>query len=102
ARKFIRRHSFGVGVTVSAVVLLIGFAITMALQARRIAKERDRANRIADFMTQMFVVFDPSEAKGNTVTARAILDKASNEIKTGLAVDPEVQSELMFTMARTY
>ncbi len=102
ARKFIRRHSFGVGVTVSAVVLLIGFAITMALQARRIAKERDRANRIADFMTQMFVVSDPSEAKGNTVTARAILDKASNEIKTGLAVDPEVQSELMFTMARTY
>jgi eukaryotic-like serine/threonine-protein kinase len=102
ARKFVRRHRFGVGVAVAAVVLLIGFATTMALQARRIAKERDRANRIADFMTQMFMVSDPSEARGNTVTARAILDKASNEIKTGLAKDPEVQSELMFTMARTY
>lgn len=102
ARKFIRRHRFGVGVAVAAVVLLIGFAATMAVQARRIAKERDRANRIADFMTQMFMVSDPSEARGNSVTARAILDKASNEIKTGLAKDPEVQSELMFTMARTY
>jgi serine/threonine protein kinase/tetratricopeptide (TPR) repeat protein len=102
ARKFIRRHRFGVGVAAATVVLLIGFATSMALQARRIAKERDRASRIADFMTQMFTVSDPSEARGNTVTARAILDKASNEIKTGLAKDPEVQSELMFTMARTY
>src|SRR5580704_2471775 len=102
AGKFIRRHRFGVGVAVAAAVLLIAFATTMALQARRIAKERDRANRIADFMTAMFVVSDPSEARGNTVTARSILDKASNEIKTGLAKDPEMQSELMFTMARTY
>ena len=102
ARKFIRRHRFGVGVAAAAVVLLIGFAASMALQARRIAKERDRASRIADFMAQMFTVSDPSEARGNTVTARAILDKASNEIKMGLAKDPEEQSELMFTMARTY
>jgi eukaryotic-like serine/threonine-protein kinase len=102
AHKFVRRHRFGVGVAVAAVVLLIGFATTMALQARRIARERDRASRIADFMTKMFTVPDPSEARGNSVTARAILDKASNEIKTGLVKDPEEQSELMFTMARTY
>jgi len=102
AGKFIRRHRFGVGVAAVAVVLLIGFATTMALQARRIAKERDRANRIADFMTQMFAVSDPSEALGNAITARAILDAASNQVQAALAKDPEVQSELMFTMARTY
>ena len=102
ARKFVHRHRFGVAVTAIATVALIGLATTMVLQARRIAKERDRANRIADFMTQMFVVPDPSEARGNTVTARSILDKASNEIKSGLAKDPELQSALMFTMARTY
>ena len=102
AHKFIRRHRFGVGVAAAAVVVLIGFAITMALQARRIARERDRANRIADFMTQMFRVSDPSEALGNSITARTILDTASNEIRAGLTKDPEVQSDLMFTMARTY
>jgi serine/threonine protein kinase/Tfp pilus assembly protein PilF len=102
AHKFIRRHRFGVGVAAVAVVLLVGFAATMTVQARRIAKERDRANRIADFMTQMFAVSDPSEALGNAITARTILDTASNEVKAGLAKDPEVQSELMFTMARTY
>jgi serine/threonine protein kinase len=102
AHKFIRRHRFGVGVAAASVVLLIGFATTMTVQARRIAKERDRANRIADFMTQMFAVSDPSEALGNAITARTILDTASNEVQVGLAKDPEVQSELMFTMARTY
>ncbi len=100
--KFIRRHRFGVAVATAAAMLLIGFAATMTLQARRIAKERDRANRIADFMTQMFSVSDPSEALGNAITARTILDTASNEVQAGLAKDPEVQSELMFTMARTY
>jgi len=101
-RKFVRRHRFGVTVAAAAVMLLVAFAATMAVQARRIAKERDRANRIADFMTQMFSVSDPSEALGNTITARTILDTASNEIRAGLAKDPEVQSDLMFTMARTY
>ena len=102
AHKFVRRHRFGVTVAVASVMLLIAFAATMAVQARRIAKERDRANWIADFMTQMFSVSDPSEALGNAITARTILDTASNEIRAGLAKDPEVQSDLMFTMARTY
>jgi len=45
-------------------------------------------------MTGMFKVPDPSEARGNSVTAREILDKASNEIGKGLAQDLEVQSQM--------
>lgn len=92
ASKFIRRHRFGVGVAVAAAALLIAFATTMALQSRRIAKERDRANReaetskrVSEFMTGMFKVSDPSQARGNTITAREILDKASKDIRTGLS-----------------
>jgi tetratricopeptide (TPR) repeat protein len=109
AGKFVRRHRFGVGVAAALALLLIGFATTMALQARRIAKERDRANRegaaskrVADFMTRMFKVSDPSEARGNAVTAREILDKASEEIETGLANDPELQAGLLYVMGDTY
>src|SRR6202011_1013853 len=77
ASKFIRRHRFGVGVAVAAVALLIAFAATMAVQARRIARERDRANReaetskrVSEFMSDMFKGSDPSRARGNTITAR--------------------------------
>ncbi len=101
-RKYVRRHRVGVTVGAGLALLLAGFAATEFLQVQRITRERDRAKRITDFMTGMFKVSDPNEARGNSVTAREILDKASNDIKTGLAKDPEVQSELMFTMARTY
>src|SRR5271169_5482996 len=53
-------------------------------------------------MTGMFKVSDPSEARGNSVTAREILDKASNDMGVGLAKDPEVQSQMMQVMASTY
>jgi eukaryotic-like serine/threonine-protein kinase len=109
ASKFIRRHRFGVGVAVAAAALLIAFATTMALQSRRIAKERDRANheaetskRVSEFMTGMFKVSDPSQARGNTVTAREILDKASKDIRTGLSRDPEVQAQMMHVMGGVY
>jgi serine/threonine protein kinase/tetratricopeptide (TPR) repeat protein len=109
ASKFVKRHRFAVGAAVSVVVLSIGFAAAMGVQARRIAKERDRANRqaeaaqrVANFMKGMFKVSDPSEARGNSITAREILDNGSKEIDTGLAKDPETQSQLMDLMGEVY
>jgi tetratricopeptide (TPR) repeat protein len=107
--KFVRRHRVGVGAAIALVLVLLGFAATMALQARRIAKERDRANReaeasrrVAEFMTGVFRVSNPSERVGNTVTAREILDKASREIGTALAKDPELQGRMMYEMGMAY
>ena len=106
-RKYVRRHRVAVGVAAGLVLLLAAFSVLQAVQLRRITRERDRANRerdratrITDFMTGMFKVSDPSEARGNSVTAREILDKASNDMETGLAKDPEVQSQMMQVMAQ--
>jgi non-specific serine/threonine protein kinase/serine/threonine-protein kinase len=108
-RKYARRHRAAVGVAAGLVLVLAAFSILQSLQLRRITRERDRANRerdratrITDFMTGMFKVTDPSQARGNSVTAREILDKASNDLGTGLAKDPEVQSQMMQVMASTY
>jgi serine/threonine protein kinase/tetratricopeptide (TPR) repeat protein len=101
-RKYVRRHRFGVAVGTAVALLLAGFAAMQALQVRRIMRERDRANRITDFMVGMFKVSDPNEARGNRITAREILDKASNNIEAGLAKDVEVQSQFMQVMAQTY
>ncbi len=101
ARKYIRRHRVGVAVAAAGVLLLAGFAIAQAVELRNIRRERDRADRIAEFMTGMFKVSDPSEARGNTVTARQILDKGAQQISTGLSNDPELQAQMMYTMAVT-
>jgi eukaryotic-like serine/threonine-protein kinase len=101
-RKYVRRHRIAVIVTVAFALLLIGFAALQTVQLRRITRERDRANRIADFMTDMFKVSNPSEARGNTITAREILDKSSSEIDTGLSHDPELKAQMMNFMGRIY
>jgi eukaryotic-like serine/threonine-protein kinase len=107
--KFVRRHRFGVGVASAIAVLLIGFSVTTAIQARRIARERDRANQeaeasrqVSDFLTGLFKVSNPSEARGNSVTAREILDKGADKIARDLQGQPVVQGKLMSTMGLVY
>src|SRR5580658_2417121 len=101
-RRYARRHRATVMAASALLLLLAGFSIVQSMDLRRITRERDRADRITDFMTGMFKVPDPGQARGSTVTAREILDKASNEMGKGLATDAEVRSQLMHVMARTY
>lgn len=108
-RKYIRRHRLAIAMAATAVLLLVGFATAEGIQLRRTRLERDRANRerdratrITDFMKGMFTVSDPSEQRGNSVTAREILDKASKEIETGMAKDPDARAEMMQVMGEVY
>jgi serine/threonine protein kinase len=101
-KKYVQRHRAGVAAATGVAALLVAFAIAQTVQLRRITRERDRANRITSFMTGMFKVSDPNEARGNTITAREILDKAYQDIDTGLAKDPELQAQMMGVMGDVY
>lgn len=101
-RKYVRRHRLGTAMTLLLALLLPAFVALQAFELRRIARERDMEARIAAFMSGMFRVADPSEARGNQITAREILDKASTEIDTGLAGDPETQTRMMVVMGGVY
>jgi tetratricopeptide (TPR) repeat protein len=100
--KFVRRHRIGVAAASLVVVALIGFGVTMAVQARRIAKERNRAERVSEFLASLFRVSDPEEARGNALTAREILDNGAERIDKELAGEPEVQAQLFRTIGRVY
>ena len=100
--KYVRRHRYSVATAGVLLVLLIAFGVIQNLQLRKTKRERDRADRIADFMTQVFKVSDPTERVGNKVTAQELLEKASKDIDTGLSGDPELQSRMMHVMGRAY
>jgi tetratricopeptide (TPR) repeat protein len=107
--KFVRRHRFGVGVASAVAILLVAFSVTTAVQAHRIALERDRANQeaeasrqVSDFLTGLFKVSDPNEARGNSITAREILDKGADKITRELQGQPLVQGKLMNTIGAVY
>lgn len=100
---------------VAGVLALVVFAGTMTFQAKRIAAQRDRANleaeranreselarRTSEFMLDLFRVSDPGQARGNTVTAREILDQGAEKIGE-LADQPVLQAQLMQTMGSVY
>ena len=109
AGKYVRRHAVGVTAAAALVLLLVTLAVTMTVQSARLARERDRAARERDkadkvsaFLVDLFKVSDPSEAKGNTVTAREILEKGAEKIAGQLKEQPDVKAALMDTMSRVY
>jgi len=74
-----------------------------------VAKEAARANRAAEtsqrvsaFMTELFRLADPGEARGNSVTAREVLDEGARRIEAELKDQPEVQAALMVSMGNAY
>ena len=101
-KKYVRRHRVAVGIAAGLLVLLVSFAVTQSIQLRRITRERDRADRITEFMTNMLNVSDPSESRGNTVTVREVLDKASQNMESSLKSDPQLQAQLMSVMGEVY
>lgn len=108
-RKLVARHRFGFAAAVAAVLLLAGYAVTTALAARRIATERDRANReaqvaqqVSGFLVNLFQVSKPEQARGRTITARELLDKGSKTISGDRSMDPEVRASLLDTMGDAY
>jgi len=62
-RKFVRRHRTGVAAAAVAALTLASFAATMAVQANRIAAERDRANHERE-MSDRVVEFQGSMLRG--------------------------------------
>jgi serine/threonine-protein kinase len=109
AGKFVRRHRWGVGAGAAAVLMLTTFGAVMAVQARRLAAERDAATaarasaeQVAGFLSSIFEVSDPSESLGRTITARDLLDEGARRIETELAGQPDLQASMMRLIGDVY
>jgi non-specific serine/threonine protein kinase/serine/threonine-protein kinase len=109
ALKFMRRHRLGVAATaIIAMVLTAGaIASTVGFVRARQAEVRARTEaeakrRVADFLKNLFRVSDPSEARGSSITARELLDKAAGTIDTQLSDQPAMQAELAAIMGEVY
>jgi tetratricopeptide (TPR) repeat protein len=75
----------------------------LANQARSRAEvEAETAKQTTDFMVGLFEVSDPSEARGNSITAREIMDKGADRIENELTAQPATQATLMETMGAVY
>jgi tetratricopeptide (TPR) repeat protein len=71
-------------------------------QTLRAETEARTSKKATQFLVELFKIFDPSEARGNTVTAREMLDKGAVRIQGELAKEPEIQATLMDTVGTVY
>ena len=86
-------------ITLVAGTSFLAWHLTMSNRALR--EEAETTREVSAFLTHIFEVNDPSQARGNTVTARELLDRGAEKIQT-LKNRPKVQAAMMATMGRMY
>jgi serine/threonine-protein kinase len=106
AQKFVQRHKLGVAMTAALVFLISGL---IGFYTWRLANERDRAQlevrkaeQVSAFLTSLFQISDPSQSKGETITARELLDRGAARIEKELTDQPEVQATMMSVIGEVY
>jgi serine/threonine-protein kinase len=109
ALKFLRRHPAGVASVATATVLMVviaalavNYTVTTARQAVIIAEERDRAEQIQQFLLSLFAEADPNQAKGAEVTAREILDRGAERVRSNLGGGSRTRADLSEAIASIY
>jgi tetratricopeptide (TPR) repeat protein len=85
---------------------LAGYALIQRAAAQRqtarAEAEAETAKQTTKFMVDLFKISDPSEARGNSVTAREMLDKGAARVDVDLAQQPKIQATLMDTLGSVY
>ncbi len=94
-RKFLRRHRVGVSAAALVVLLVAGFIVSLIVQGRRLAQERDKARYSLSFLLDTFKDADPYHTKGERLTADDILTQGAERISRDLSGRPDVQAALM-------
>ncbi|HEY3936620.1 MAG TPA: serine/threonine-protein kinase [Bryobacteraceae bacterium] len=99
---FVRRHKAGVAAALLFAVALTGFGIGMGVLAKRASRQREIAEREKQFLSGMFQSAAPEVARGETITARTLLDRGAQRIDGELVGEPQVRGSLLETIAHAY
>lgn len=106
SKKFVLRHKAAV---ISAIVLFFIFNGLILFYTFQLKSERDKATleakkseQVASFLQDLFLVSDPNESKGETITARELLDRGATRLMVGLEEEPEIKSQLLNTIGKVY
>jgi serine/threonine protein kinase/Flp pilus assembly protein TadD len=107
-QKLVARHKAPVAFAATLVVLLITFAVTLAVQLDTARRERTRAEaetlkatRTSEFLQNMLASANPS-VKNVDVRVRDVLDDAAREADFNLTEEPELEAAVRRTIGNTY
>jgi serine/threonine-protein kinase len=94
-RKFVRRHRAAVATAAAVVLLVTGLVASLFVQGRQTAQERDKSRYALSFLVDTFKQADPSQTRGEHLSAREVLDRGAERVSLELASQPDIQAALM-------
>ncbi|MEM0962906.1 MAG: serine/threonine-protein kinase [Bacteroidota bacterium] len=104
--RFVRRHRTGVLGTagaVAALIALVGFyTAQLAGERNRAESEAAKATEVSAFLASVLSGADPLDAVGDTLTAFDLLDRGAARVRSDLADQPDVQSEMLLVLGGVY
>jgi serine/threonine protein kinase/Tfp pilus assembly protein PilF len=105
-KKFIKRHKAGVviaAVAVAIIALVTTFYTISLKEERDNAKlEAEKSKEVSDFLAGLFEVSDPSNSKGETITAKELLESGARKIVTEMNNEPEVKAMMLDVIGKVY
>ena len=109
ARKFVRRNRLAV-ISAALVFVALIAATSISLYQAHIARDQVRraeyeartSREVKGFLTSLFTVSDPNQARGESVTARELLDRGAARVQNELADDKPLQQEMALTIGGLY
>lgn len=108
-RKLVARHKIPFAFAGTLFLLVTAFGVWMsflyarAVAAEAVAKvETQTAQQATTFLVDLFEVSNPSETRGNSITAREVLDRGAARVRTELKSQPLVQAALMEAIGNVY
>ena len=99
---FVRRHRWAVGGSTALVVLLIAFAAVLAVQNRRVARERDRVSATTAFLRDLLGQANALQTGRGDVTVAEVLGAAARRVPREFAGEAEAEATLLLTIGESY
>lgn len=101
-RRFVGRHRVASAAVLVALGAILAGSSLAFWQARKAAEEARVARAAQAFLSSVFEASAPDAAAGERVTARELLDRASQRIDGELADQPRLRGEMQLTLGRLY
>lgn len=103
--RFVVRHRVGVGLGTLIASLLVGSTLLSIHQSQVAEHEAQRARAALDFLQGLYRPvswLSGNPAHGSQVTAHELLDLSAQQLREQPLMDPEVQREVLTTLAGLY
>lgn len=101
-RRFAVRHRWRTAAAAVALLALGGYLLDRNRQLQDLTAERNKAQALSGFMTDLFANADPSQSRGEQVTVREVLDRGAIDLRKRTDLPGGVRADLLLAMGNAY